>query len=116
MSADVLARLSRWYTAQCDGDWEHHQGISIQSCDNPGWWVKINLKGANVADRPFTPIRLNVGDDGHVLPDPKVDHYAPIPSWLHCHIQDGVWHGAGNETRLHEILTIFVDWAEAAPA
>ncbi|MGL4464545.1 MAG: Imm53 family immunity protein [Planctomycetia bacterium] len=26
---DTLARLQDWYAAQCDGDWEHQQGIRI---------------------------------------------------------------------------------------
>jgi hypothetical protein len=116
MSQDALLRLSRWFAAHCDGEWEHHQGISIESCDNPGWWVKINLKGTNVAGKPFEPVRQNIGDDGHVLADPKADSYAPMPQWLHCHIRDGVWHGAGDETRLAEILTIFLEWAEGAAA
>ena len=39
-----LAALTRWYTADRDGAWEHHNGISIRSTDNPGWWVTINLE------------------------------------------------------------------------
>ena len=51
----ALARLQRWYAARCDGTWEHQHGISITSCDNPGWWVKIALAG--------TPLRGVAFDD-----------------------------------------------------
>jgi ribosomal protein L37E len=37
---DLLSKLSDWYAAQCDGDWEHEFGIHIGTLDNPGWSVK----------------------------------------------------------------------------
>ena len=40
-----LGWLERWYQAQCDGDWEHHSGVTIETLDNPGWLVKIDLRG-----------------------------------------------------------------------
>ncbi|UCH44768.1 MAG: hypothetical protein JSV11_10785 [Nitrospiraceae bacterium] len=38
-------RLNRWYINQCNGDWEHQYGIVIETLDNPGWRVKIDLTG-----------------------------------------------------------------------
>lgn len=35
------------------------------------------------------------------------------PHWLMCRLRDGQWHGAGDETRLEEILSIFLAWAAA---
>lgn len=35
--------LSSWYRKECNGDWEHTYGISIQTLDNPGWSVRIDL-------------------------------------------------------------------------
>jgi hypothetical protein len=48
---DIFAELQRWYEAQCNGDWEHHNGITIESCDNPGWWVKIDLADTSLINR-----------------------------------------------------------------
>ena len=42
--SNVILQLQQWYEAQCNGDWEHHYGISIESQDNPGWRVEIDLK------------------------------------------------------------------------
>src|SRR3954469_18783567 len=41
--SDVLDQLQRWYAQHCNGEWEHSYGISIQTLDNPGWRVKIDL-------------------------------------------------------------------------
>jgi len=40
---DELRELQDWYLSQCDGDWEHQNGINIVSLDNPGWTVDIAL-------------------------------------------------------------------------
>ena len=40
---DVWTWLQAWYVSQCDGDWEHQNGISISTLDNPGWEVPIDL-------------------------------------------------------------------------
>jgi Immunity protein 53 len=34
----LLTQLQSWYVAQCNGDWEHTCGISIETVDNPGWY------------------------------------------------------------------------------
>ena len=40
-----LQWLQQWYYAHCDDTWEHQHGITIQSLDNPGWLVKVDLAG-----------------------------------------------------------------------
>lgn len=99
---NALTRLQAWYSSQCDGEWEHTSGVSIQSCDNPGWWVKINLTGTALQSRAFTEIADGV-DAGR----------RPLGSrWLSCYREDGTWHGAGDETKLERILEVFLAWAE----
>ncbi len=39
----ILRKLQNWYAAECDGDWEHQYGIKIDTIDNPGWRVEIEL-------------------------------------------------------------------------
>ena len=39
-----LEWLEQWYEKTCDGDWEHIYGISIDTLDNPGWRVRIDLR------------------------------------------------------------------------
>ena len=40
--------LQNWYTDQCNGEWEHEYGVNIQTSDNPGWIIDIDLA--------FTPL------------------------------------------------------------
>ena len=98
----TLSRLQSWYARQCNGDWEHSQGVAIDSCDNPGWWVKINLSGTKLERQPFPEIRENVDASRH----------AQGPRWLNCRVEELTWHGAGDETQLERILELFMDWAE----
>ena len=35
--------LQQWYAEQCNGDWEHEFGIKIETLDNPGWSLEIDL-------------------------------------------------------------------------
>jgi hypothetical protein len=98
----LLLRLQDWYTRQCDGNWEHSEGVRIESCDNPGWWVKIGLKGTLLENAVFTPVTENVNPKG----SPEA------PRWIHCRVSDGKWSGAGDETELERILEIFLSWAE----
>ena len=83
MPADALTRLSRWYAAHCDGEREHHHGITLTSLDNPGWWMKVDLSGTELATRDFprvsegvievveigptAPIRINGSQQPQVL-------------------------------------------------
>lgn len=41
---EIIDWIKKWYLNHCDGDWEHNYGITIQTIDNPGWEVMIDLK------------------------------------------------------------------------
>jgi len=45
---DWLGDLQRWYVAQCDGDWEHRYGLTIETLDNPGWRLQVELVGTEL--------------------------------------------------------------------
>lgn len=57
-AGDVLGRLERWYAAQCNGDWEHTYGITIETLDNPGWTFKWSL-GTHIC--PAAPSKKSEG-------------------------------------------------------
>lgn len=44
MENNILKWLEEWYKNNCNGDWEHSYGITIETLDNPGWEIKIDLK------------------------------------------------------------------------
>ena len=93
---DVMAWLETWYVSQCDGDWEHEWGIRIDTADNPGWSVDIDLEHTELEERSFTEV--NVANGGN--------------DWMICRISDKVFAGRGGPRHLTTILQVFRDWVE----
>lgn len=91
----TLARLQQWYESYCDGDWEHGYGVSITTLDNPGWMVKINLEGTDLADRAFWAI----------------EDLQPERDWVRCWVEGNTFHGVGGPQKLAEIIETFLHWA-----
>jgi hypothetical protein len=67
--------------------------------------VRVDLIGTPLEARSFRPVAENIHSTGF----PQGDR------WLNCHVKDGVWHRAGDETKLPAILQAFLAWA-ADPA
>ena len=40
---ETIDRIQDWYKIHCNGDWEHSYGYKIETLDNPGWAIKIDL-------------------------------------------------------------------------
>lgn len=93
---NTLDRLQQWYLDQCDDEWEHSFGIKIDTLDNPGWSVTIDLNDTNLANKPFQEIS-NLG--------PKSD-------WIRCWKEGTKFKGVCGPKNLQEILKTFTDWAD----
>jgi hypothetical protein len=100
---NVLSRLQQWYLDQCDEDWEHQFGVAIDTLDNPGWIVRIDLKGTELEDKPFEPVRYGMVEDS------DVEHL----DWIDCKIESGKFVAAAGPTKLEEALDVFLTWAAA---
>jgi hypothetical protein len=96
-----LERLNKWYSSHCDGTWEHDQGVTLQSLDNPGWWLKIDLKGTRLESKSFSAISQGINEGGH----------PQTTSWFHCYVKEGRFDGSGDPSHLPRIISIFLDWA-----
>jgi hypothetical protein len=94
---DSLAWLQNWYTEQCDGDWEHANGVQIDTLDNPGWSVNINLQDT----------RYN-----EVLNAVIVDENVGDSDWIVCRIVDGKFEGRGDSQKLLAIVQRFRSWID----
>lgn len=97
---DLLAWLQDFYRSLCDGEWEGENGISIETIDQPGWLVEIDLDGTALATVKFKPVEIERSEE----------------DWLQCHVESGCFVGAGGTGNLAEILQTFGNWAEAARA
>ena len=79
MKDNVFELLQEWYLNQCDGDWEHEFGIQIDTLDNPGWLVNIDLFGTDCEGKKFS----------------EVNHETSEDNWYQCCIKNGRFNGAG---------------------
>lgn len=93
----ALKGLQEWYLSRCDGEWEHSFGIEIETLDNPGWGVRIDLSDTGLEARPFEGIKVERADD----------------DWVHAWVEDGRWRGACSPLALDELLSLFLAWAES---
>lgn len=94
MEKDVFDSLQRWYYAQCDSDWEHEFGIKIDTLDNPGWVVIIDLINTRLENQDFNEIDLQITEN----------------NWIQCEVKDGKFKGVGGPTNLTEIIEVFINW------
>ena len=74
-----LKWLESWYQSKCDGVWEHTFGIKIETLDNPGWLVKIDLSDTKDVNVPARVARKNSTDT----------------DWIHCVVDQGQFSGYG---------------------
>lgn len=95
---DVFDWLTEWYEAQCDGDWEHGFGPRIDTIDNPGWSVKIDLAGTDCDGRMMERVSHNYGHE---------------TEWWTCWVEDNRFHGAGGPRQLRPMLEVFRAWVLA---
>ena len=64
---DELQQLQKWYSSQCNQDWEHSFGVKIDTLDNPGWTLEIDFRETNLAERAFAAFsRGNSEDDADI--------------------------------------------------
>lgn len=91
---NTLKWLQNWYLENCNGDWEHSYGVKIDTVDNPGWSVEIDLTDTYLEDVPFESIEEERNEE----------------DWFYCIVRDGVFHGAGGAINLEEILDSFKTW------
>lgn len=93
---DEIQWLQRWYRSQCDDEWEHAYGIKIDTLDNPGWSVAIDIKGTTVENRPFQAVKIERTET----------------DWIHCRVDKSRWKGFGGPNNLIEIVSVFRNWVE----
>jgi len=94
---NALKRLERWYRGNCDGDWEHRWGVTIETLDNPGWSIKIDLVGTRLAGHSFAPL----------------EHRLSKRNFLVARIDDEKFKAFCGPDRLEDALKLFLDWAES---
>jgi hypothetical protein len=88
---DNIEKLQLWYSRQCDGSWEHQYGVSIDTLDNPGWSVVVDLVGTDLQSMQMEPISEEENEQ----------------DWIRCKIENGKFVGNGSPLKLNAILHAF---------
>lgn len=78
--------LQSWYAENCNGNWEHSQGVNIQTLDNPGWSVVIDLRGTALEARDMP---------AHTYENDEHD-------WIFCKVEDGRFLAQGDPVQAGE--------------
>jgi hypothetical protein len=93
----MLEELQHWYQSQCNGEWEHSYGVSIDTLDNPGWKLKIDLKETGLQEKPF----------------PRIDDSDHESSWICCWVEGETFHATCGPQMLSTAIRYFMSWARA---
>ena len=95
-SKGQLEWLMNWYQSHCDGDWEHQNGITIETLDNPGWTLEASLEGTKMDGSTLTNTLVERTEDDWVAVDTKSNKFSACG-------------GPGN---LEEIIGLFIAFVE----
>ena len=106
MSDENLIWLMRWYLAECNDDWEHSYGVKIDTLDNPGWTIKIDLRETALAGKRFD--RIEVGE-----PARDLEEWHNLGSWLVADVHGDTFEIACGPLDLTAAIQVFRDWVEA---
>ena len=96
---NTILQLQDWYKSECNGDWEHQCGVQIETLDNPGWSVTIDLEDTDLENKPFSETSYGMEVD-----DPETS------DWLLCKVENKSFKGVGGSDKLEEIIQCFLEW------
>ncbi len=96
---DILNWLQEWYSKNCEDTSVHYFGVKIETLDNPGWTVKIELLDTKgyFEGKIFEEMKIERSDD----------------DWLFCKVENKEFKGACGPENLEEMLSIFKVWVES---
>ena len=90
----MVSALERWYLSRCDGEWEHAHGVRIDTLDNPGWHVSIDLQETK--------------KEGKILAREKIER--DRNDWVQFWVEGSQFQIACGPLNLSEAIEIFVKW------
>jgi hypothetical protein len=93
---ELLRLLQDWYSAQCNGDWEHQYGVKLDTLDNPGWSLEIDLWGTSAEGRTLDPVTIERTEN----------------DWITYRVSDKKFRAAMGPKNLEEGIEVFFRWLE----
>jgi Immunity protein 53 len=92
-----VSTLERWYASQCNGDWEHGYGVHIETLDNPGWMVQIDLHNTKKQSSSLERVAIDRTKD----------------DWIQYWIENQKFQIACGPMNFSEAIETFVNWFES---
>jgi hypothetical protein len=89
-----LDSLMAWYASQCNGDWEHQYGIRINTLDNPGWSLDVDLAETPHEKRTFSAQMTERSEN----------------DWIFVEVKNAVFRARGGPGNLTEMVRRFSDF------
>ncbi|WP_194844933.1 immunity 53 family protein [Candidatus Rhabdochlamydia porcellionis] len=97
---DDFLWMQQWYQTYCNGNWEHDLRIHLETLDNPGWSLTIDLEDTKLASKNFQEIE---------------DIDRSEEDWISCEVKNTKFEGRCGVENLPGILKVFRHWAENEP-
>jgi hypothetical protein len=102
----MLPKLQAWYLSHCDGDWEHSYGVRIDTLDNPGWSITVDLVGTELEHTPLTSTLFGVSEED------AIQGGSGNVNWHVCKRSESQFLGYGGPRDLSMLINVFLSWAE----
>lgn len=100
LKQDAISWLCDWYHRQCVDEWQEEYGVYINTLDNPGWSIKIDLVRTALQDKPFQEVKFE-----------RSEH-----DWITARMNAKHFEAFGGPNNLHELIEIFLRWTIATEA
>lgn len=93
---EIFIWLKGWFSGNCNGEWEYENQIEIFTASNPGWFIKIGIRGTTLE---------NMLIDNDTVETDKND-------WYFWGVKEGVFKAAGDLSKLSFLLEKFKELIE----
>lgn len=96
MKNSILKWLEEWYKNNCNGDWEHSHGITIETIDNPGWDLTIDLKNTSLENEKMEYVFTKINED----------------DWYGIKVENSQFNAFGDPNKLSFLIEKFKQFVE----
>ncbi|MFT4639202.1 MAG: hypothetical protein ACI8T1_002526 [Verrucomicrobiales bacterium] len=91
----------KWYESHCNDEWEHQYGVKLETLDNPGWILTVDLIHTDLQGREMSELTEGCSPDGHPV----------SPLWIHCAVTNNQFRAACDPTQIARLFEEFQKFA-----
>lgn len=95
--------IIEWYQSHCDDSWEDQYGVRLETLDNPGWLLTVDLIHTDLQGRTMTEVREGIAPEEHPV----------SPRWIHCFVRENQFRGACDPAQVARLFQTFSQFQRA---